>query len=203
MKCSMIKLALAASVAIGASALMAQEMGAANEEPQTVTEQIDPDKGPQIVQEAEAKQPEVKAEKEAQAESEKFIPAGEAVRTMLKKQLKLKEGYDRKKKAIIVIGEAAKKISEEVMVVPGRGDDDQVLFLARRRSGRSRQWIRRRRPATDAGRRRMRAERRHLPLLPEGGVAGRHQQAHHQGLRGVALSALLGHALLAWRVECA
>lgn len=112
MKCSMIKLALAASVAIGASALMAQEMGAANEEPQTVTEQIDPDKGPQIVQEAEAKQPEVKAEKEAQAESEKFIPAGEAVRTMLKKQLKLKEGYDRKKKAIIVIGEAAKKISD-------------------------------------------------------------------------------------------
>ena len=112
MKCSMIKLALAASVAIGASALMAQEMGAANEEPQTVTEQIDPDKGPQIVQEAEAKQPEVKAAEEAQAESEKFIPAGEAVRTMLKKQLKLKEGYDRKKKSIIAIGKAVKKISD-------------------------------------------------------------------------------------------
>ena len=112
MKCSMIKLALAASVAIGASALMAQEMGAANEEPQTVTEQIDPDKGPQIVQEAEAKQPEVKAVEEAQAESEKFIPAGEAVRTMLKKQLKLKEGYDRKKKSIIAIGKAVKKISD-------------------------------------------------------------------------------------------
>lgn len=112
MKCSMIKFALAATVAIGASALMAQEMGAAAEQPQTVTEQIDPDKGPQIVQEAEAKQPEVKATEEAQAESEKFVPAGEAVRTMLKKQLKLKEGYDRKKKAIIVIGEAAKKISD-------------------------------------------------------------------------------------------
>ena len=112
MKCSMIKFALAATVAIGASALMAQEMGAAAEQPQTVTEQIDPDKGPQIVQEAEAKQPEVKAAEEAQAESEKFVPATDAVRSMLKKQLKLKEGYDRKKKSIIAIGKAYKKISD-------------------------------------------------------------------------------------------
>lgn len=112
MKCSMIKIALTAAVAIGASAVMAQEMGAAAEEPQTVTEQIDPDLGPRIVQEAEAKQSEIKAAEETQAEAEKFIPANEAVRTMLKNQLKLKEGYDRKKKAIIAIGEAVKKIAD-------------------------------------------------------------------------------------------
>lgn len=111
----MLKIVLAAAVAVGTGAMMAQDMVAAQEAPKTVTEAIDPDKGPEIVKEAEQKQPEVKAEQEKMAqeqeEKNKFIPAAEAVRKLLK-TLKLREGYDRKKKAIIVIGEAAIKVSD-------------------------------------------------------------------------------------------
>ena len=112
MKKLLIKLALAASVANGAGAVMAQDMVEEAKSPQTVTEQMDPDKGPQIVRESEEKQAEVKEAEEKQAESEKFIPANEAVRLMLKKQLNLREGYDRSKKSIIVIGEAAIKMKD-------------------------------------------------------------------------------------------
>lgn len=117
MKTSMLKFALAASVAIGAGAVMAQDMVAEQAAPQTVTETMDPDKGPEIVKEAEEKQPEIKEELAEAAEQKKQETASTVVKALLTKKkdnggLGLKEGWDKKKKAMIVIGTAQVNIED-------------------------------------------------------------------------------------------
>lgn len=121
MKKLMIKIALVAIVATSVGVIMAQDMVTSQDAQPTVTETMDPDKGPEIVKEADAKQPEIKQEQENLAAEEKFIPAATAVKTMLKKQLGLRPGYDRKRKAIIVIGEAEKKIADP--------SDEKEMFM--------------------------------------------------------------------------
>jgi len=116
MKTLMFKLALATVVVVGAGAVMAQEMGTADQ-PQTITEQMDPDKGPEIVKEAEEKQPEIKEELKEAAEQKKQENAFSVVKTLLtsakdKGGLGLKEGWDKNKKAMIVIGTSQTDIED-------------------------------------------------------------------------------------------
>lgn len=99
----MIRCAVAASLALSAGVIQAQEMGTASEQP-TVVEQLDPDKGQEVINDAESKRGQLNEEQAAL--QEKFVPAEQAVRTMLRKQLKLREGYDPKRKSFIAVGEA-------------------------------------------------------------------------------------------------